>query len=96
MDAKLFQDPKIEEHIDLKSEFGISNASPKIFIPSQYFCGFPVPKGNARKCVIFACVGKSCYSIILKIFQIPFRSWISTKSHRLNSVSKGRSDSDHW
>ncbi|VUZ51427.1 unnamed protein product [Hymenolepis diminuta] len=48
LDAKLFQDLKIEEHIDLKSEFGISNASPKIFIPSQYFCGFPVPKGNAQ------------------------------------------------
>ncbi|KAM3171796.1 hypothetical protein ACTXT7_015879 [Hymenolepis weldensis] len=48
LDAQLFQDPKIEEHIDLKSEFGISNASPKIFIPSQYLCGLPVPKGNAQ------------------------------------------------
>nr|CDS26142.1 ubiquitin domain containing protein 2 [Hymenolepis microstoma] len=48
LDAKLFQDPKIEDHIDPKSEFSISNASSKIFIPSQYFCGFPVPKDNAR------------------------------------------------
>ncbi|VDO11530.1 unnamed protein product [Rodentolepis nana] len=48
LNAKLFQDPTIEDHTDPKSEFSISNASSKIFIPSQYFCGFPVPKNNAR------------------------------------------------
>ncbi|KAM7540928.1 hypothetical protein Aperf_G00000031676 [Anoplocephala perfoliata] len=48
LDAKLFQNPRLGELLDSKSDFGGSNASPKIFIPSQYFCGFPVPKDSGQ------------------------------------------------